>query len=158
MHNSKMNQTIIKDRIVSGSSEERIVYIGVVCSHFDFACSSATSNIAPLGIEEAFLKDPFLPLFSQQTLLVTSATEQQCSTPSKRKWKIKVQSLPFNTFELQLCLGKLSNFLHLPVHSAYCWPITPSYPTAAFPVPGVLHSPHHLTLSEIRQKIHRELV
>lgn len=68
MHNSKMNQTIIKDRIVPGSSEERIVYIGVVCSNFDFACSSATSNIEPLGIEEAFLKDPFLPLFSQQTL------------------------------------------------------------------------------------------
>lgn len=59
MHNPKINQTIIKDRTIPGSREERIVYIGVVCSHFDFACSSATSNIEPLGIEEAFLKASF---------------------------------------------------------------------------------------------------
>lgn len=165
MHNSKMNQTIIKDRIVPGSSEERIVYIGVVCSNFDFACSSATSNIEPLGIEEAFLKDPFLPLFSQQTLWSASTNSfgyiwhwTTVFNIIKEKMTDKGAILAFQYLWMAALLREVVKFPPSP--NALCLLLTyhPLTSKAAFTVPGVLHSPHHLTLSEMRWKIHRQLV
>lgn len=42
--------------------KKKIVYTGMVCYHFDFTCSSVTSNIEPLGKEKAFLKASFSSL------------------------------------------------------------------------------------------------
>lgn len=85
-----MNQNSLKDRIISGSNKEKIVYIGMVCNHFDFTCNSVTSKIEPGGKEKAFLKASFsslvLPIKRQQTLLTTSPTEQMfCSVQHHQK-------------------------------------------------------------------------
>jgi len=66
------------------------VFIAMICNHFDFTCSSVTSNIEPLGKEKAFLKASFsslvLPRKRQQTPLTTSSTEQMfCSVQHHQK-------------------------------------------------------------------------
>lgn len=145
MYNTKMNQNRTKDKIISGSSLKKNIYIGIVCSHFDFTCQSVTSNTEPSGKKKkrksstpqsilVFLCSPPTNSF-HYILHWTDAL--QCTTPSKSKWKTKVKSSPFNGCELQLCLWKLSIFFHLTVLSAFCRP--PSHPKAVVPVPEVLH-------------------
>lgn len=105
MHNPEMNQNSIKERIISGSNEEKIVYIGMVCNNFDFTFSSVTSNIEPLGKAKAFLKAFFsslvLPMKGQQTLSTTSSTEQMlCSVQHHQKENERQRWNPFLSMHL----------------------------------------------------------
>lgn len=174
MHNPKMNQTSIKDRIISGSSGEKIVYFGVVCSHFDFACSSANSNIEPLGIEEAFLKAPFSFLVLPTNSLVCINKPFWLHPPLnkrsvfnavfiiiKEKMKDKGAILAFQYLWAAALLGEVVDFPPI----SQC-----SLPTAdlSLPHPQKLHSQSLvfytlLTISlslwdKERLKIHRELM
>lgn len=135
------------------------------CSNFDFACSSATSNIEPLGIEEAFLKDPFLPLFSQQTLWSASTNSfgyichWTVFNTIKEKMKDKGAILPFQYLWTAAFLEKVVKFPPSP--SALCLRLTYHPLTSKSCVPSpwcfTLSSSAH-SLSKIRWKIHRELM
>lgn len=84
-----MTLKCIKDRCILWKQKKSIVYIGMVCNHFHFMGSSATSNTEPLGKEKAFLKASFSSLvlsMKRQTLLTTSSTEQMfCSVHHHQK-------------------------------------------------------------------------
>lgn len=150
MHNPQMDQTIIKGRIIPGSSQERAVYIAVGCRHFDFACSSAASNTEPLGMAETFLKAPFFPLFSLWCASTNSSASTlhqaivlQCSAPSKRKWETKVQSLipmPLS------CSSAWGSCQIPPMSQGTVLTHHPSHPNL-HPSPGALQPPPHLTPS-----------
>lgn len=162
MHNPKMNQTSIKDRIISGNSGEKIVYFGVVCSHFDFACSSATSNIEPLGIEEAFLKASFSFLVLPKNSLVcinklfwVHPPLNRCSAvfnAIKEKMKDKGAILVFQYLWAVTLLGDVVNFPPSP--SALCLLLTSQAltPKSCIPSPWcfTVSSPSH-SLYEIRK-------
>lgn len=139
-----MTLKCIKDRCILWKQNKSIVYIGMVCNHFCFMCSSATSNIEPLGKEKAFLKASFsslvLSMKRQQTLLTTSSTEQMfCGVHhhqkenERQRWNPSLSMHLSSSFACRSC-----QFSSISVLSAYFWPITLSHPKAEFPVPDVL--------------------
>lgn len=139
-----MTLKCIKDRCILWKQNKSIVYIGMVCNHFCFMCSSATSNIEPLGKEKAFLKASFSSLVlstkRQQTLLTTSSTEQMfCGVHhhqkenERQRWNPSLSMHLSSSFACRSC-----QFSSISVLSAYFWPITLSHPKAEFPVPDVL--------------------
>lgn len=167
MHNPKRSQTIIKDRIIPGSSKESIVYIG---SHFDFACSSATWNTEPLGIEEALLKAPFSSLVLPTNSLVCSnklfwlhLPLNKCSavfSTIKEKMKDKGAILAFQYLWAAALLREAVKFPPSPSALCLCWPITPHIQKLRSHS-LVLYTPLTISLSlwnMERQKILRELM